>query len=70
MSSFLLSQVLSQLGKLESVMLATFGGSLTRGGTGGFEILLLYPGQGIFVNYTTPMQIIGENVQGCPSNTY
>ena len=43
---------------------------MTRGGTGGFNILLLYPDQGILVNYKTQMQLHGTNVVGCPTNAY
>lgn len=62
--------VLSEQGIPESVMIATSGGPLTRGGFGGFDILLLYPEQGILVNYTTQMYLIGDNVRGCPQNAH
>ncbi len=68
--AYMLPQVLSDQGIPSSVLIATLGGPLTRGGTGGFHILLLYPDQGILVNYTTQMQLVGENVRGCPSNAH
>lgn len=69
-SAYTLAHVLTEQGVPSSVMLATFGGPLTRGGTGGFDILLLYPDQGILVNYKTQMHLIGGNVRGCPLNAY
>jgi hypothetical protein len=64
----MLPHVLSKQGIPESVLISTSGGPLTRGGTGGFEIVLLYPSQGVFVHYETQMHIIGKNVQGCPQS--
>ena len=69
-STYALPHVLSEQGIPSSVMIATFGGPLTRGGTGGFDILLLYPEQGILVNYTTQMHLVGANVRGCPPNAH
>lgn len=69
-NAYTLSHVLTEQGVPSSVMIATFGGPLTRGGRGGFDILLLYPDQGILVNYTTQMQLIGANVRGCPQNAH
>lgn len=69
-SAYALPNILSGQGVPSSVMIATNGGPLTRGGTGGFDILLLYPDQGILINYTTQMDIIGTNVRGCPSNAH
>ena len=70
MSAYSLPHVLTEQGIPSSVMIETAGGPLTRGGTGGFDILLLYPDQGILVNYKTQMHLIGANVRGCPSNAY
>lgn len=69
-TAYTLPHVLSEQGTPSSVMIATAGGPLTRGGTGGFDILLLYPDQGILINYTTQMHLIGPNVRGCPVNAY
>jgi len=69
-SAYALPHVLTEQGIPSSVMISTFGGPLTRGGTGGFDILLLYPQQGILVNYTTQIHLIGTNVLGCPSNAH
>jgi len=68
--AYALPHVLSEQGVPSSVMLATYGSHLTRGGTGGFDILLLYPKDGILVNYTTQMHLIGTNVRGCPVNAH
>jgi hypothetical protein len=69
-SSYTLAHVLSEQGVPSSVMLATFGGPLTRGSKGGFDILLLYPDQGVLVNYRTQMHLMGSTVRGCPANAY
>jgi hypothetical protein len=67
-SAYGLPHVLSEQGIPSSVMIATWGGPLTRGFTGGFDILLLYPDKGILVNYNTQMYVVGANVRGCPAN--
>ncbi|GAB1471725.1 hypothetical protein MASR2M66_26030 [Chloroflexota bacterium] len=69
-SAYVLTRVLSEQGTPSSIMIATAGGPLTRGGTGGFLILLLYPDQGILVNYTTQMYLTGNKVRGCPVNAH
>lgn len=69
-SAYTLAHVLTEQGVPASVMLATFGGPLTRSGTGGFDILLLYPDQGILANYKTQMHLFGSMVRGCPTNAH
>jgi hypothetical protein len=69
-SAYTLPHVLSQLGAPESVSISTFGAPLTRGGTGGFDLLLLYPNQGILINYTTQMHLNGKGVRGCLTNAH
>ncbi len=70
-SAYTLAHVLAEQGVPSSVMLATFGGPMgRRWGLGGFDILLLYPEQGILVDYKTQMQLIGSKVRGCPPNAY
>lgn len=69
-SAYTLPHILSEIGIPSSVLIATYGGSLTRGSTGGFDLLLLYPDQGILVNYTTQMHIVGTNILGCPSKAH
>jgi hypothetical protein len=64
---YMLPSLLSEQGPPTSVLIATNGGPLTRGGNGGFDILLLYPDQGLLVNYTTQMHLAGSVVRGCPS---
>ncbi len=63
---YMLAGILSELGKPASVMIHTYGKQIK--GSGGFEIVLLYPDQGIFVHYTTQMETVGINVRGCPAN--
>jgi hypothetical protein len=65
-----LPNILSQHGIPDSVLIGTLAGLFRDGGSWGFHILLLYPDQGILINYTTQMQIIGENILGCPSNAH
>jgi hypothetical protein len=69
-SAYALPHILSELGAPESVMISTLGGPLTRGGTGGFDLLLLYPNQGILINYTTQMHLNGKDVIGCLGNAH
>jgi hypothetical protein len=64
-AAYTLPQVLSELGIPESVLMYTFGGPLTRGGKGGFDLVLLYPKQGIAIEYTTQMHLNDKNVYGC-----
>lgn len=69
-SAYMLPRVLSEQGIPESVMIYTNGAPLTRGGTGGFNIALFYPSRGVFVHYTTQMNIIEKNVHGCPQSAH
>lgn len=69
-SAYGLPHILFEQGIPSSVRIATFGGPLTRGGNGGFDIMLLYPDQGILINYTTQMHLVGAKVRGCPSNAH
>lgn len=63
---YMLPGVLAEFGKPTLVVVHTSGKQIT--GSGGFEILLLYPDQGIFAHYTTQMETIGTNARGCPAN--
>lgn len=63
---YMLPGILSEFGKPASVVIHTYGKQIK--GSGGFEILLLYPDQGIFVHYTTQMETVGTNARGCPAN--
>lgn len=64
----MLPRILSDYGVPEAVLLYTMGAPLTRGETGGFEIVILYPSKGIFIHYETQMIISGKTVQGCPQS--
>jgi len=66
LSPYMLPGILSELGRPASVTLHTYGKQIT--GSGGFEIVILYPEQGIFVHYTTQMETVEINVRGCPAN--
>ncbi len=63
---FMLLGILSEYGKPASVMIHTYGKQIT--GTGGFEVVLVYPDQGILVHYVTQMQTVVASVRGCPAN--
>jgi hypothetical protein len=63
---YLLSKLLNDYGQPESAWISTQSSLSSRDILGGtFELLLLYPDQGIFIHYTTLMTIVGSNVRGC-----
>lgn len=64
--SYMLPGILSEFGKPASVVIQTYGKQIT--GSGGFEIVLVYPDQGMLVHYVTQMQTVGVNARGCPAN--
>ncbi|RPI21336.1 MAG: hypothetical protein EHM70_25260 [Chloroflexota bacterium] len=68
---FMLPQILNEYGVPESVVVFTFQEvPPARYGDETFQIVLLYPDQGILVEYTTQMRIDGRNVLGCFSNAH
>lgn len=67
---YMLPNILTKYGSPTTVMLSTMAKLPSSGVPGGFKILLLYPDQGILVNYTMQMQLAGENIMGCPSNAH
>jgi len=67
--NYTLQNILSQHGNPTKVMLSTMAKLPSSGVPDTFKILLLYPDQGILVNYTMQMQIVGENIMGCPSDS-
>jgi hypothetical protein len=66
---YMLSKVLFKHGIPTAVLIQTFDAlsSMDHSISGGFDILLLYPDQGLLVHYTTQMQVVGEKVRGCPA---
>jgi len=66
---YMLKNILTRYGNPTRVMLSTMARLPSNSVVGGFKILLLYPDQGILVNYTMQMQIVGENIMGCPSDS-
>src|SRR5688572_20125232 len=60
LSYYMLPNILRGYGSPTTVMLSTMAKIPTSEGPGGFKILLLYPDQGILVNYTMQMQIDSE----------
>lgn len=68
---YMLHQVLSTYGRPDSVLLETLGKfPPPRYGQGHFKLILLYPEQGIVVQYTTEMRVVGKNVEGCLANAH
>lgn len=65
-----LASILSEFGVPNSVMVGTLAGNYPDGGSWGFHILLLYPEEGVLVDYTTQMILDGQSVKGCPSNAH
>jgi hypothetical protein len=72
LSLYMLPQILSEYGRPSSVMLMTVAEIPLPNRDPGvhFQILILYLDQGILVNYTTEMSVVGENVVGCPANAH
>jgi hypothetical protein len=66
---YLLPHVLSVYGRPSSVNLYTLSGPSERS-HGYFNILLLYPDQGILINYTTEIRVVGKNIVGCPADAH
>lgn len=69
---FMLPHVLTEQGRPDAVVISTAASPNTRNGTivGGFDIILLYPGQGLLVHYTTQMQLVGKQVHGCMASAH
>ena len=69
---YLLSSILSEFGIPSSILIQTFNSesSMGRNISGGFEILLLYPEDGLLIKYTSQMRIDGDIVRGCPSDAH
>ncbi len=61
---------LSEQGIPSSVMISTSSVSVLEGGSGVFDILLLYPDQGILVNYSMQGYLFGPAIRGCPANAH
>lgn len=66
LSSYMLPGILSELGKPTSVIISTSGKQIA--GSGGFDVVLVYPEQGIFIHYTMQMESVGKIAFGCPAN--
>jgi hypothetical protein len=66
---YMLPGILSKLGKPTSVVMQTYryGNGIQISNSGAFEIILVYPDQGIFVHYLTKMQVVGPNARACPA---
>jgi hypothetical protein len=68
---YMIHQILATNGRPSSVLLFTWGEfPPPRYGQGNFKLILLYPEQGIAVQYTTEMRVVGKNVEGCLANAH
>ncbi|HZU87125.1 MAG TPA: hypothetical protein VFF78_06555, partial [Anaerolineaceae bacterium] len=68
---YMLHQVLTTYGRPSSVLLFTYGEFPSpRYGQGHFKLILIYPKQGIMIQYTTEMRVVGDNVEGCLANAH
>jgi hypothetical protein len=65
---YTLSGVLTSLGKPTSMQISTYSTDVDRYWE--FKILLLYPDDGVLVQYTIPLQIKNNSVIGCPENAH
>ena len=66
---YMLPNILSQLGIPTSVVVSISATPANIDVYGGFDIVLLYPDQGVFVHYTTQRKLFGEVAQGCFNNS-
>jgi len=68
--SYMLSELLSTLGKPTSVVMQTYryGRGNNISNNGAFELILVYPNQGVLAHYTTEMRVIGRNAHACFPN--
>lgn len=66
---YLLPQILSKYGRPSQVLLRPFTEDPQRPDIQWypFSLVLLYPEQGIFIEYVSPRETIGSNYVGCPS---
>lgn len=66
---YMLSELLSILGRPTSVVMQTYRyGRDNMSNNGVFELMLVYPNQGVLAHYTTEMKVIGENAHTCFAN--
>lgn len=67
-----LSHLLSEQGIPSSVMIASSGSSINRSGSINFDIVVLYPNQGIWARYTTSINEdqVGSIIISCPINSH
>jgi hypothetical protein len=69
---YLLPQILSNYGQPNQVLLAAFPDDPDRSDITWhpFSLVLLYPEEGIFVEYVSPQETAGDNFVGCPSKSH
>lgn len=69
-SQYNLTHILSEYGRPSSVLLSTLTKPSDLSGLKFFNILLLYPDQGILVSYKTELRVAGEYIMGCPAGAH
>jgi len=68
---YMLSSMLAEYGVPEGVLISTVGIPKEEGlGFRNFDIVLLYPDQGIFAHYTTVRDVVDGKGQACPANAH
>jgi hypothetical protein len=67
---YMLPGILSIYGRPDSVLILTYGGPTGNFKYNYFEIVLLYPDQGMLVHYTTQKRMVGNNILGCMANAH
>jgi hypothetical protein len=71
--SYMLPQILTKYGRPSDIRLKTLTEppSQSRGGDiGYFNVVLIYPEEGILVNYNTDIHNLGDKVNGCMNNAH
>lgn len=63
-----LPNILNIHGEPDAVYIGTLAGDYPNGGNWGFHILLIYPDQGILIDYITNPKILEGKILGCPKN--
>jgi hypothetical protein len=70
---YMLSGILTEYGRPDEIYVSTFRQPppAERGGdTGAFLVILIYPDQGVLVQYQTSMLVNGEYISGCINNAH
>lgn len=69
-SKYRLSQVLNSFKEPEAAIISTWNKAPSRGQEDGFQLILIYPDNGIAVRYITNWQEVNSNILGCFSSAH